>query len=439
MKNITFFVSLTLFVLLPLKSFSQVKASLNLVAENLVSPVALVEAPDESGRLYIVDQIGMIWVHTPEKGILPEPFLDLRDHIIPLKKAHEERGLLGLAFHPNYDVNGRVFVFYSAPLDSGAPEKWNHTTHISEFKVSTDNPAVADKKSESVLLEIDQPQDNHNGGTLAFGPDNYLYVSVGDGGGANDIDLGHVPDWYEKNGGGNGQDTVQNLLGSILRIDVDSGSPYGIPEDNPFVDQAGMDEIYAYGLRNPYRFSFDPGGDHKLIAGDAGQVRWEEIDVITKGGNYGWNVKEGTHCFNAYNNDSERKDCPQEDKMGQPLIDPVLEFPQGGVDDGGKGLVVIGGNVYRGSEIKELAGAYVFGTWAQHHGKPSGAVIVAEMQEKGMWDFHELQLVGNESTGLNHYLLGFGQNNSGELFILTTDENGPVGRTGKVYRLVSAR
>ena len=410
-----------------------------LIAEDLVSPVTLVESPDDSGRLYIVDQIGIIWVHTPERGLLPEPFLDLRDQIIPLKDAHEERGLLGLAFHPDYKENGRFFVFYSAPLAPGAPEYWDHTTHISEFEVSTDNPVVADKKSENVIMAIDQPQYNHNGGTLAFGPDNYLYISVGDGGGANDIDPGHVPDWYEKNGGGNGQDIEQNLLGSILRINVDRGYHYSIPEDNPFVGKEGMDEIYAYGLRNPYRFSFDPEGDHKLIAGDAGQVLWEEVDVITKGGNYGWNVKEGTHCFDAYNNDSGRKDCPHEDKMGQALIDPVLEFPQGGVDHGGKGLVVIGGNVYRGNELPELAGDYIFGTWTQHHGKPSGAVFVSEMKEEGMWEFQELQLRGNESTHLSHYLLGFGQNAAGEIYILTSDENGPVGNTGKVYQLVSEK
>ncbi len=439
MKTIIFSISLFLIILIPLKLFSQAEAGLDLVAENLVSPVTLVASPDDSGRLFIVDQVGVIRVHTPEKGLLPEPFLDLRDHIIALKDAHEERGLLGLAFHPDYENNGRFYVFYSAPLAPGAPDHWDHTAHISEFEVSEDSPVVADKRSENVIMEINQPQYNHNGGTLAFGPDNYLYISVGDGGGANDIDFGHVPDWYEKNGGGNGQDVEQNLLGSILRIDVDKGYRYSIPEDNPFVGQEGMDEIYAYGLRNPYRFSFDPEGDHKLIAGDAGQALWEEVDVITKGGNYGWNVKEGTHCFNAYNNDKVREECPQEDKMGNPLIDPVLEFKQGGVDHGGKGLVVIGGNVYRGDELKDLDGNYIFGTWAQHHGKPSGAVFVADMKDEGMWDFRELQIKRSESTGLSHYLLGFGQNANGDVFLLTSDENGPVGNTGKVYKLVSAK
>lgn len=422
-----------------LSTFSQEQVGSKLIAENLVSPVALVESPDESKRYFIVDQVGVIRIHTPESGLLQEPFLDLRDKIVPLKDAHEERGLLGLAFHPDYRENGRLFVYYSAPLSEDAPENWDHTSHVSEFRVSSNNLNMAEKASENIIMKVDQPQDNHNAGTLSFGPDNYLYISLGDGGGANDIDLGHVPDWYEKNGGGNGQDVEQNLLGSILRINVDSGSsPYGIPKDNPFVDKEGMDEIYAYGLRNPYRFSFDLEGNNDLIAGDAGQVLWEEINVITKGGNYGWNVKEGTRCFNAYNNDKTREECPQQDKMGQPLIDPVIEFKQGGTEDGGKGLVVIGGHVYRGEELQTLEGKYIFGTWSQHHGKPAGAVFIAEKKETGMWNFQELDVRKDNSAGLGHYLLGFGQNSTGEIFVLTTDEEGPVGNTGKVYQLIPA-
>lgn len=422
-----------------LTSSSQELVALEVVANNLVSPVALLESPDESGRYFIVDQVGMIRIHTPEKGLLKEPFLDLKDKIVPLKDTHEERGLLGLAFHPGYSENGRFFVYYSAPLSEDAPENWDHTSHISEFKVSSDNPNLADKSSEKIIMKVDQPQDNHNAGKLAFGPDNYLYIALGDGGGANDIDMGHVPDWYDENGGGNGQDVEQNLLGSILRIDVNSEtSPYGIPADNPFVDKTGMDEIYAYGLRNPYRFSFDLEGNNDLIAGDAGQVLWEEISVITKGGNYGWNVKEGTHCFNAYNNDKIREDCPKEDKMGNPLIDPVIEMKQGGADHGGKGLVVIGGYVYRGEIIKDLAGKYIFGTWTQHHGKPAGAIFMATTKETGMWDFEEMKISQTNSASIGHYLLSFAQNKEGEMFVLTTDEEGPVGSTGKVFKMVSA-
>ncbi len=419
---------------------SKETVGLEVVADKLVSPVALVESPDESGRYFIVDQVGVIRIYTPKKGLLEEPFLDLKDKIVSLKDAHEERGLLGLAFHPDYSGNGKFFVYYSAPLSDDGPENWDHTSHISEFRVSRENPNIAEKTSEKIIMKVDQPQDNHNAGNIAFGPDKFLYISLGDGGGANDIDMGHVPDWYDKNGGGNGQDVEQNLLGSILRIDVDSEtSPYGIPGDNPFVDKTGMDEIFAYGLRNPYRFSFDLGGNNDLIAGDAGQVLWEEINVITKGGNYGWNVKEGTHCFNAYNNDKTREDCPEEDKMGNPLIDPVIEFKQGGTDDGGKGLVVIGGYVYRGNVLKDFDGKYIFGTWTQHHGKTAGAIFMADMKETGMWHFQELKIVQTNSNSVGHYLLSFGQNNEGEMFILTTDEEGPVGNTGKVFKMVSGK
>ncbi|MCY2685669.1 PQQ-dependent sugar dehydrogenase [Salinimicrobium sp. TH3] len=418
---------------------SQESVGLEVIADNLVSPVALVESPDESGRYFIVDQVGVIRIYTPQKGLLQEPFLDLKDKIVSLKDAHEERGLLGLAFHPDYNENGRFFVYYSAPLSEGGPKNWDHTSHISEFRVSPNNPNMAEKTSEKIILKVDQPQDNHNAGTLAFGPDNYLYIALGDGGGANDIDMGHVPDWYAENAGGNGQDVEQNLLGSILRIDVDGDSPYGIPEDNPFVDKDGMDEIYAYGLRNPYRFSFDLEGNNDLIAGDAGQVLWEEVSVITKGGNYGWNVKEGSHCFNSYNNDKEKEECPEKDKMGNPLIDPVIEFKQGGTDHGGKGLVVIGGYVYRGEMIKNLAGKYIFGTWTQHHGKPAGAVFMATPQETGMWGFKELKIDQTNSTSIGHYLLSFGQNKEGEMFVLTTDEEGPTGNTGKVFKMIAAK
>ncbi|MCM4158460.1 PQQ-dependent sugar dehydrogenase [Antarcticibacterium flavum] len=435
MKNRLFFFLISLGILHP--GFSQEKVGLELLADNFVSPVALVESPDDSGRYFIVDQVGVIRVHTPRKGVLQKPFLDLKEKIVPLKDEHEERGLLGLAFHPEYSKNGRFFVHYSAPLSEDGPENWDHTSHISEFRVSQDNPEMADKSSEKIIMKVHQPQDNHNAGTLAFGPDNYLYIALGDGGGANDIDRGHVPDWYDENAGGNGQNVEQTLLGSILRINVDGDSPYSIPDDNPFVGKDGMDEIYAYGLRNPYRFSFDMKGNNDLIAGDAGQVLWEEVSLIKKGGNYGWNVKEGTHCFNAYNNDKEKEECPEEDKMGNPLIDPVIEFKQGGTDHGGKGLVVIGGYVYRGKVVENLPGKYIFGTWTQQHGKPAGAMFVATPKETGMWDFKELEIAQTNSTSIGHYLLSFGQNKEGEMFVLTTDENGPVGNTGKVFKIVS--
>ena len=155
---------------------------------------------------------------------------------------------------------------------------------------------------------------------MAFGPDGYLYISFGDGGGADDVALGHVEDWYDVNEGGNGQDIEDNLLGNILRIDVDSGDPYGIPPDNPFVGMDGMDEIYAFGFRNPYRFSFDRGGTNQLFVADVGQNNFEEVNIVEPGGNYGWNVMEGTHCFSTENPDLPLDECPTEDPMGRPLI-----------------------------------------------------------------------------------------------------------------------
>lgn len=410
---------------------------LTLIADSLTSPVTMTEAPDNSGRLFIVDQTGLIWIVQSDRRLHPEPFLDLRDQIVNLKKEHEERGLLGLAFHPDYENNGRFFVYYSAPLREEAPTGWDHTSHISEFRVSEDNPNAADPKSQQVLMYIDQPQNNHNAGTLTFGPDQYLYISLGDGGGANDNEQGHVPDWYEDNTGGNGQDIGNNLLGSILRIDVNGEPPYGIPEDNPFTGGDGMDEIFAYGLRNPYRISFDMGGDSELFAGDAGQELWEEIDIIKKGNNYGWDVKEATHCFNAANNERPLNSCPDTDSLGNILQSPVIELKTGNLKDGGRGLVIIGGYVYRGKSIPRLDGRYIFGVWTQQHGQPQGAVFVADRKQEGLWDFNRLDIARNGKASLNHFVLGFGQDNDGEIYLLTTDEAGPVGNTGRVYRMAS--
>jgi glucose/arabinose dehydrogenase len=190
--------------------------------------------------------VGQIWVIATDGTLLQEPFLDIQDRLVELRQTYNERGLLGLAFHPAYPQNGRFFVYYSAPLREGAPQDFDHTAHISEFSVSSQNPDRADPGSERIILAVDKPQSNHNGGTLLFGPeDGFLYISLGDGGARNDAAPGHVADWYEFNAGGNGQDVTQNLLGSILRIDVDTGDPYGIPQDNPFVGREGLDEIYV--------------------------------------------------------------------------------------------------------------------------------------------------------------------------------------------------
>lgn len=415
---------------------------IDLVADGFTSPVALIPVPDGTGRLFVVDQIGLLRILMPDGTVLADPFLDVRDKMVALNPGFDERGLLGLAFHPDYATNGRFFVYYSAPLRDGAPAGFNHTSHISEFMAVDAN--MADPDSERILLQVDEPQFNHNAGTLAFGPaDGYLYISLGDGGGANDNQLGHVEDWYADNGGGNGQDITENLLGSILRIDVDSGDPYGIPADNPFTDVAGCsdgcDEIFAYGFRNPYRFSFDMGGSHALLVGDAGQVLWEEVSLVEKGGNYGWNVKEGTHCFDAENPGVSPAECPDtvgagHPQAGDPLIDPVIEYANGR-QPGGLGLVVVGGYVYRGDTLRQFSGRYIFGDWSTSFGQPDGSLFVAKERKGGLWQIQELLIQGNPDGRLGHFVLGFGQDLAGEVYVLTSDMTGPSGNTGMVFKL----
>jgi glucose/arabinose dehydrogenase len=300
---------------------------------------------------------------------------------------------------------------------------------------------VADIASEKILLEWDDPQANHNGGTLAFGPDGYLYIAIGDGGGADDVDPGHVPDWYTVNEGGNGQDIEANLFGNILRIDVNTASgsnAYGIPSDNPFVDKTGLDEIYAYGFRNPYRMSFDMGGTKQLFVGDAGQSLYEEIDVVTKGGNYGWNVKEGTHCFSTADDTKTLSSCPAVDVLGNALIDPVIEVNNASNPAGGKAATIIGGNVYRGSAIPEYQGAYIFGTFAQKGDKADGELFLSHPGGSGMWSYEEIALKSSNDD-LGYYLKGFGQDNTGEIYLTVSGMAGPSGNTGKVLKLVRAQ
>jgi glucose/arabinose dehydrogenase len=405
------------------------------IADGLTSPVALVAVPDNTGRLFVVDQIGVIRVLS-DGTLLEQPFLDIQDRLVELMPEFDERGLLGLAFHPNFATNGRFFVYYSAPLREGAPAGFNHTSHVSEFSVSATNPNEALPDSERILLQVDQPQFNHNAGTLLFGPeDGFLYISIGDGGGADDVGLGHVEDWYEANAGGNGQDITQNLLGNILRIDVDSGDPYAIPADNPFVGTEGLDEIYAYGFRNPYRMAFDMGGNHELFVGDAGQNLWEEVSIAVKGGNFGWNVKEGTHCFDTQNPDVSPPECPDTEPDGKPLLDPIVEYANHH-QPGGLGAAVVGGHIYRGSSLPQFSGRYIFGDWSREFEEPDGSLFVAKRRKRGLWHMEELLITTNPTGRLGHYLLGFGQDPAGEIYVLTTDSTGPTGTTGKVYKLV---
>ena len=412
---------------------------LELVAERLTAPVGLKAAGDGSGRLFVVDQIGLIRVITPE-GVLLEPaFLDLRDRMVALNPGYDERGLLGLAFPPDYQASGRFAVYYSAPLAPQAPGGWNHTSQLSWFSVSEDDEDVANPASEESILRVDQPQGNHNGGEIVFGPDGYLYVALGDGGGANDVGTGHVEDWYQANRGGNGQDVAKNLLGSILRIDPRASDPYGIPAGNPFSGggNSGMPEIWAYGFRNPYRFSFDAGGEHELFVADVGQNLWEEVNVVEGGGNYGWNVKEGAHCFSASAPNQPGADCPAAGPDGGPLIDPVLEYPNGNVPDG-LGLAVVGGYVYRGATMPSFVGRYVFGDWSVSWNAAAGTLFAATQRANDgeMWSFRELEIADTRDGRLGLFILGLGQDADKEIYLLTSERAGPQGTTGKVWRVV---
>ncbi|HEX6846987.1 MAG TPA: PQQ-dependent sugar dehydrogenase [Chitinophagaceae bacterium] len=412
---------------------------LQILEDGFVSPIGVVPIPDNSGRLIVIDQVGKLWVLDANGNKRAAPFIDLTGRMVTLNPGFDERGLLGVAFHPDYASNGRLFIYYNAPPRAGGPTPvttWNNLSRFSEFRISAD-PNVVDMSSERVFLEIDDPQGNHNGGTLIFGNDGYLYISIGDGGGANDANVGHVPDWYLVNAGGNGQDVETNLWGSVLRLDINGAMPYGIPPDNPFVGKPGLDEIYAYGFRNPYRMSFDMGGSRRLFLGDAGQILYEEVDVVEKGGNYGWNVKEGIHCFSTATPGTSLPDCPTVDPLGNRLIDPVIEMlnvanPASGV----KTLTVIGGHVYRGNMIHGLKGDYVFGSFSKSS-SPQGELFIAKPAGPGLWPFQEITLASFPDH-LGAFVKGFGQDLEGEIYVATSTVLGPSGTTGKVYKLVAA-
>ena len=417
--------------------------TLELVADGFVSPVTLT-APANDDRLFVVDRTGQVYVVSQDGTRSETPFLDIADRMVQLDPGYDERGLLGFAFHPDFANNGRAFAYYSAPLRDGAPEGWNHTAHLSEFTLNEDGSALS-AESERVLLEIDQPQMNHNGGEVLFGNDGYLYLGLGDGGAANDVAEGHPPM-------GHGQD-VTTLKGSILRLDVDTTTgdlPYGIPADNPFADgielpegyewsgDTARPEIYLWGLRNPYRFSVDPATG-ALVVADVGQNMWEEINYVTAPGNLGWNLREGAFGFSPTDPNAVITESDAVPPIGDAFVEPVLTYAHPGVaaelgapeemNIADRGISVSGGYIYRGSAIPELEGHYVFGDWSQSFQEPGGKFFVAQVNDGAQWEF----LLDRQ---LGEFVLAFGRDAAGEIYVMTTEVPGPSGTTGKVYRVV---
>ncbi len=352
---------------------TSVSLALESVVSGLSEPVFAGHAGDGSGRLFIVEQAGRIRIF--QNGtLLAAPFLDIRSRVT----SGGERGLLSVAFHPGYSSNRRFFVNYT----NNRPTL---KTIIAEYQASASNPNIADT-TERVLIEINQPYDNHNGGQLHFGPDGYLYVGMGDGGSGGDPM--------------NNAQNLDSLLGKMLRIDVDGAQPYAIPPTNPFVNRSGADEVWAFGLRNPWRFSFDRLSG-RLFAADVGQSTREEVDIVERAGNYGWRRFEGTLCYNP----STGCGTPAGEFPFQP---PISDYPRG------DGVSVTGGYVYRGRMYPELQGTYLFGDY--------GSGRIWGLTETGQGNWIRTQLL---PSGLP--ISSFGEDEAGEVYV--------VNHSGSIFRM----
>ncbi|XP_033848386.3 HHIP-like protein 1 [Acipenser ruthenus] len=385
------------------------------VANLLRNPVAMVHANDGTHRFFIAEQLGYVWAYLPNGSRIDKPFLNLTKAVLTSPWAGDERGFLCVAFHPRFKSTGKAYVYYSVSV------KREERIRISEFALSVNDMNALDPASERILLEVVEPASNHNGGQLLFGFDGYLYIFVGDGGKAGDP-FGEF---------GNAQNK-SSLLGKVLRVDVDdnsSGPPYRIPPDNPFVtDPRSRPEIYAYGVRNMWRCSVDRGdpltrtGRGRLLCGDVGQNKFEEVDIITKGGNYGWRAKEGFSCY-------DKKLCSNSSLDD---ILPIFAYPHK------LGKSVTGGYVYRGCEMPNLNGLYIFGDFM------SGRLMsLKEDPATGEWHYKEICMGKGQTCNFPKtintyykYIISFAEDEAGELYFLSTGSPSAAVSAGVMYKII---
>jgi len=365
--------------------------SVERLAVGLTSPTNLVVRPD-TGDLYVLDQIGTCRP-LGDDG-LGQPALDFRDRVV----VSPERGLLGMAFHPDYPEDERAFLRYSVPSREGTPDDYSHTELLTELEWGEDGPRL---DTERVLIEFPSPTIFHQAGTLVFGPDGYLYVAMGEG-----------------TNRAAAQDVQSNLLGAIHRIDVDAEGedrPYGVPDDNPLVGTEGRDEYYAWGFRNPWRMSFSDGD---LIAGDVGNYRWEEVDVVEKGANYGWPYREGAHCTGWEDSSADAADCDVDwsSLPGESYTDPVAEFPHEG--DGITGTAVIAGYVYGRDDIPALSGNYVFSNYTTDLKDTAGELLVADRSAGTPWPLSRVHVTNGPGGELDRVVNSIGRGPDGALYLL---------------------
>jgi len=385
------------------------------VASGLTTPTQLVADP-ASGRRYVLDQTGQIRTIGSD-GLDPEPFLDIGDRV----RVSKERGLLGMAFHPEFPDDPRFFLRYSAPERGELPEDYTHTEVLAEFRTDGDGAVLPD--SERALIEFPAPTPFHNAGDVAFGPDGYLYVTMGE---SNNEELA--------------QDVETNLLGGIHRIDVDGEGedrPYAIPEDNPLVGETGRPEYYAWGFRNPWKLSFHEGDP---IVGDVGPYSHEEITVVEKGGNHGWPYRHAGHCRDWEDGAESGENCgvDPESVPGGTFTDPVTTFERGEA----MGYAVIGGYVYDRDDVPELEGMYLFGNHTTDLAEPSGDLLMADPTAGAPWPISRPRIENGSGGELNRVVTSLGRDAEGHVYLLTTQVPVEGDRfahdAGEVFRIVPA-